>query len=462
MVDPQFIRDLVANPRESLTVELKAWFDPGSPEGQSKIVRCALAMRNHGGGFMLVGFEDGTARPLTDEAPPDVRLGFNADDVQKLVTRFASDPFEVEVHFAMRDGVEFPVPAFPGGVRTPVATKSLLGPQTSPLVRENKVYVRTLNASNVPSSAEAGWKDWSRLMETCFENREADIGRFIRRHLGGASGEGLRQIAAALSLAPQQPETVEQRLQKTLDAGLARCQAAAAARPALPPHGTWEVGVLIESEAPPPSQLRSKEFLGQLLASHPDYSGWPVFVDSRNFADRASRPYVNGGAWEAFTVALDAGLNHIDFWRLSATEGFYLYQAFKDDLRPDVRPPLTVLDFTLPILRVADALAVSMTFAKALGYPADATTLAIGFRWRGLKGRTLDNWGSQDRDLRPGPPAHQDEVMSCVRMPLDTPLDALPVYVQEASAPLFDAFDGKTFGPALYEQLTRKLLERRY
>jgi hypothetical protein len=26
--------------------------------------------------------------------------------------------------------------------------------------------------------------DWDRLMRICFDNREADIGRFMRRHLG--------------------------------------------------------------------------------------------------------------------------------------------------------------------------------------------------------------------------------------------------------------------------------------
>ena len=53
-----------------------------------------------------------------------------------------------------------------------------------PLVKSNTVYgVRSLHANNTPSTTEATWNDWKDLIERCFDNREADIGRFVQRHL---------------------------------------------------------------------------------------------------------------------------------------------------------------------------------------------------------------------------------------------------------------------------------------
>src|SRR5262245_6476332 len=119
MADIAFIEDLVKNPRESLSVELKAWFDPKAPEGLAKIARFALAMRNHGGGFMMVGFDNLSGQPVAANRPSDVRAAFHVDTIQGIITRFASESFEVTVHFVERDGVEFPVIEVPQGIKTP-------------------------------------------------------------------------------------------------------------------------------------------------------------------------------------------------------------------------------------------------------------------------------------------------------------------------------------------------------
>ena len=92
-----YIDGLIANPRESLATELKDWFDPRTPEGQAKIVKTCLAMRNHNGGTLQVGFEDGTASLNLSGAPTDVRSWWDVDELQALVSKFASIPFEVHL-----------------------------------------------------------------------------------------------------------------------------------------------------------------------------------------------------------------------------------------------------------------------------------------------------------------------------------------------------------------------------
>ena len=53
------LTDLVENPRETLDVELKDWLDlRGSQEHKAQLAKALLALANHGGGYLLIGFEE--------------------------------------------------------------------------------------------------------------------------------------------------------------------------------------------------------------------------------------------------------------------------------------------------------------------------------------------------------------------------------------------------------------------
>jgi hypothetical protein len=114
------IQRLVNQPTERLNVELKSWIDPSSRKGQFMIGKACLALRNQNGGFLLIGFDD-NGSPLPLENGLDVRAAFHIDNIQKIVSQFASKPFSVEVHFRQRDGVDYPVVQVESGVKTPVA-----------------------------------------------------------------------------------------------------------------------------------------------------------------------------------------------------------------------------------------------------------------------------------------------------------------------------------------------------
>jgi hypothetical protein len=45
--------------------------------------------------------------------------------------------------------------------------------------------------------------DWDKLMRICFDNREADVGRFMRRHLG----EILTQLGVDVPAMMQKPHS---------------------------------------------------------------------------------------------------------------------------------------------------------------------------------------------------------------------------------------------------------------
>ena len=153
------------------------------------IARACMAMRNNNGGFLIIGIDDyGTC---CDRPDWDVRRRFNPDAVQEIVSKYCSERFEVTVHFVEREGVDRVMIEVPSGVRTPVICRANIPKaatdkhQAGSLLSEGTVYVRTLASNGRPSSSAAVLSDWSRLMEFCFNNREADIGAFMRRQLSG-------------------------------------------------------------------------------------------------------------------------------------------------------------------------------------------------------------------------------------------------------------------------------------
>jgi len=453
---------LVDQPSESLDTELKAWLDPAKSHAKGHLVRAALAMRNHGGGQIIIGFNDRTRLP---EPPPpdlDVLQAFHGDTLQGLVSRFASTPFPVEVEFGKRNGQLYPVIFVPTGVRTPVVTKSeLKGDGGKTEVFCDAVYLRTLTSNNTPSTARASWKDWDHLMEVCFDNREADIGRFIRRHLSTLTPEWVRGLVDTLGLptAPPAPDPIatlldvgEQRFAELIEErGLTQV---------LPKTGFWSAACVIEGTLPP--HQPDKTFLQLLEGHNPRYTGWPMWMDSSSFGNATMRPFVYDGTYQALLVNLKGAPPHIDFQWLDPHGQFYSHRALQDDLSGSsgAPPPNTELDFGLLVIRCAEAIAVGLAFAKAMGCDPVSTTLHFAFRWRGLKGRKLTSWAHSHRWLPSSAGALQDVVTVQQRIPLETPNSAIGSVLVSMLTPLFQVFD-TSLSPKVIEDLSAELVERR-
>ena len=109
-IDQDHIDALVRNPSESLNVEIKRWINPSIPEGQAKIIRGCLALRNRNGGYFVIGLDDKTLQPDQEHQPPDPRTTFHTDTIQNLVSKFAQDLFEIAIAFTGRGGIDYPAP----------------------------------------------------------------------------------------------------------------------------------------------------------------------------------------------------------------------------------------------------------------------------------------------------------------------------------------------------------------
>jgi len=461
-IETSRIKNLVERPQESLSVEIKRWINPDTPEGIAKIVKGAIALRNFGGGYFVIGFDNDTLLPDKENEPSNVHEFFHIDKIQSMIGKYSSSPFEIAVEFVNREGIEYPVIVIPAGVKTPVATKSELVDNGKFLIKGDTVYVRSLLANNTPSTTIANWKDWDTIVEICFDNREADIGRFLRRHLGGLKPEMLKEFAVTLGNTFGEDLSVGELQNRFFEESEERFKTILADKKIeLPETGYWEATLLIQGDVP--KHTANNEFLNLIDASNPRYSGWPVWLDSRGFKEKVSKPFVVNGVWEAIIpISDDKWRDSIDFVRFDPKGRFFLWRAYQEDMKSSQRnlEPLKYLDFVLPVIRSAEAIGVGLAFAKALKCDPEKTQLAFAFKWKKLQGRELISWVNTERQIWPGLTAYQDEIISYVQIPLETPLSALSEFVNQVTEPLFQVFDGFSLNKKIIGDLTNKVIER--
>jgi hypothetical protein len=370
----------------------------------------------------------------------------------------------VAVGFGNRDGADYPVIVIPEGIRFPVAAKADLKDSTNkPLVRTGEVYFRTLASNGVVSTAAARPGDWRDIMDICFENREADIGRFLRRLVGEGDVAGFLAKLSGVALAPPDP-TLQERTKAFSEIGQRR-YAEALDRRKLPPEElqkldalAWSVTLVVD---PPRSEaMADRPFLNSFAAANPRYTGWPVWLDSQGFSDATSRPAHVDKGWEALIVSLQGWSPHVDFMRMEPRGAFYLHRLLQDDFTDKV-PRGSAIDGILAILRTAEAIAVGLSIVKNLGWPVDTTNLGFYFQWTKLNGRELSSWANPLVSILPGHTAIDDSADSYVEVPLDTPVSAIAPHVGRAISDLFIKFDGFQVQPEVIEEWVKRLIERR-
>lgn len=466
-MDRERLARLLHRPTESLNVETKTWIDPREAEGKAKLIKAVFALRNRNGGTFVMGFNDSTLDPDPCLLKGDLRETFHLDKIQGLVTKFASEPFEIEVDCLARGDALHPVIVIPEGVRVPVVVKTNLMASNGggqKLLSEGDVYFRTLLANGTPSSAKIRAGDYRELLEICFENREADIGRFLRRHLGGPE-----RNAVFGALFPSKP-TPENILKTRCAALIARGDKAfevenaerAVTQSALwmpNPPLTMRVGLCLDpskGEVAP-----TQDFLRNFFSGNPNYTGWPIWLDTTRSGNPLSRPKVKGGAWQSFVLELEAHSPHSDFMLLDPCGDFYLRRVMQDDLRRPTAKDDPRLDVRLMLYRVAEVFAVGLAVARSCGW-TEQSLAGFDIRWIGLAGRSLGAWANPlSWDSTSSETSHDGEAGSFTVVSLETPATAIAPCVANAVAPLFSAFEGYVAQTPLIEECVRRLLERR-
>jgi hypothetical protein len=464
---------LVTRPAETRDLETKAWIDPRTLDGKAKLLIAIFALRNFNGGRLVIGFHNKTLQPLP-AAPVDILDAYHSDDIQDLVSRHASETFDIGLGFGQRDGQQHPIIIVDSGIRTPVAVKApITGPGGKQILKKGAVFFRTLKANNVVSSAEVQPADWPELMQICMDNREADIGRFVRRHLAGLDGAQIADALRSVQLAGETRPTLNELVCTWLDEGAVTAEAAVAQWPRQPypgnrpdirellRAGAWEVALVID----PPISGRAADdlFFRTVALSVPGYSPWPVWRATRS-GEPVNRHVQISDGWEAFIVSVPVDWwATIEFQRWEPIGRFYLRRLHDDDASAKLRVsiPGLSLDLGRVASRVAEAMIAGLAIAKALGCAEDSTQLGFAFRWTGLEGRMATSWASligerfvQRKSLDPAATA-------VVSVPLSTAPLAVTPFVAEATRSLFAKFDGLSMSTEMLERCVQLVFDRK-
>lgn len=462
-IDENQILALLQRPSEALQVELKTWLDPRDNDHIAKLVKAIFAIRNRNGGFIVIGFDDTTQLPDKFNLDESVENLYHVDKIQGLVSRYASEPFEIAVPLRKRDEQQHPVIVVPDGVRVPVVVKrDLVGDTGKKLLQSGDVYFRTLQSNGTPSSARLLPSDYTELLDICFENREADIGRFVRRHLSGIDNHvfGNRLGVGSGNMIQQHRERAFALIQEGAnytEFAAQKCGATAEFQ-IVKEFFTMRVGLVLDPAQP--GETPTKDFLNKVFASNPQYTNWPIWGDSRALVKKEHHPYVLDDAWQVLIVSLDkeSWLQCFEFMRFNPNGKFYLQRVMQDDFK---QVPSKTMDVILTIYRVAEVLAVGLSIARNIGSDSDSIA-NFAFRWTGLKGRILSSSANPmyffDGD---GDKSHSDMAEGFVRVPVDISHSALGPHVAEAVGPLFSLFDGYEPSQEIIETCVQLMIGRK-
>lgn len=83
------LEGLLAEPRETMEIEVKEWLDLQENDHRALLAKEIIALANHGGGYIVVGFretDDGLFEPVPPS--PEQMRGWSQDAVQDVVSKY--------------------------------------------------------------------------------------------------------------------------------------------------------------------------------------------------------------------------------------------------------------------------------------------------------------------------------------------------------------------------------------
>ncbi len=435
--DRERLPDLLIDPREALNLEIKNWLDlAASNEAKATLAKAIIALANHGGGFIILGFAESENCYQEDAGRPDTLESYNQDAINGIVQSYCDPSFHCHVqNVPNSDGVLFPIIVVPGGHKVPIRAQR--GGPNGHALQHNGIYMRKPG----PRSEEPrDSRDWDELLSKCMQNRRDEMLDQIRDIVRGSTtldnatpAENIEQQPALSewiedgyehwrSITSDLPEYAEQRM----------------------PFGHYCIAYQLRGQH---REITPTEFSEIVRQSEVRHTGWPPFwyPTTQELApymlDNAIQCWL-GAESTSFFGGIDAA--HSDFWRIHPTGRAFLLRGYQEDGVDAQTPagrqvqPGTVFDINLPIWRIGETLLHANQLSSLLF--DGPTTIEFVATYKGLSGRTLTSIDNR-RLMRGNRVARQDKIT--VRTSVETQaIDSnLPEIVHPLISPLYALFD---------------------
>jgi hypothetical protein len=433
--DLRRLRDLVASPKETLEIELKNWLDLSSSEGRAILAQALLALANHGGGWVLIGFDD--SGECASPAPEDLRQ-YSQDAVNGIVKKFAEPGFHCDVELVGDPGSEHPVISVPGGHRVPIRARA--GGPGNQHVRQDTYYIRRPGPESAPI---ATGREWDELISRCLHAARGDLLERLQTILSGVVTEPSQ---SARGKAEEWDSACRRRFESVVERELPN------ERPSRYHFGFWTFSYIFE----PNSGVSLAQLKTALERAEGSETGWPVWM-CMNSEDLA--PYPHDGTIECWLHRAERDAAHSDFWRASPDGRLFLLRGHQEDSEDVERvPPGSAFEISLPIWRVGECLLHCSRMATGLDIP-DATAHVVA-TWTGLAGRRLGNFFMGWRSGAETDRTRQSQIRSQFSIVANEIPDRLVDLVHTTTQPLYEAFSFHQVGRATVVSELDKLRRR--
>ncbi len=424
MPSVQELQPLVTEPREALDAEYKGWLNLTTNDHKAVLAKAAIAIANHGGGYIIIGLEDQGHQLVGSPRPADIPE-VSQDAVNAAIHRFATPEFHCEVYNVQNpaSGVVHPVIVVPGNITEPIMSKR----ECQGVIAQNRCYIRKPGPrSEEPQTGE----EWRALLRRCVRAGRDDM------------LEAIRSIVSGRVEAPAPIPDATAHLHAFCEAARARWEELTADMPedapARFPHGYYEMGFSLVGAQPAASLVQLQERLG--IARRIRLTGWSTFLD---MATRGWAPYPHDNfveAWVGRPVREDwmqSEPAHCDFWRASLDGKLYTIRGYAEDGLPGRVAPGAAIDVTLPVWRIGEGILFASRLAETF---EDVDAVAIECRFTGLMNRHLSSIdGSRavfnDRTSQTG------EIALTARATPDQIRDNLAEVMHGLLTPLYERFE---------------------
>jgi len=436
----QELLPLVTDPREDLSAEYKEWLDLTTIPHRAKVAKAAIALVNHGGGFIVLGFEDGPAGLVSTPKPASIP-DLTQDAVNAAIARFAAPEFHCALHAVVHptSGVTHPIIVVPGSMKEPVMSRRAHEGE----IAQHRCYIRKPGPrSEEPLTAE----EWRSVISRCVRAGRDDMLEAIRAIVQGR-------------VEPVAP-TAAERLDAFTQASRARWSEITRSVPenAGPqfPKGSYDisfalVGARVASGLSELQQLLQK-------AREIKLTGWTPFLEL-NKDPWAPYPHDNTiEAWVGRPIdnQYTSGAR-ADFWRATPAGELYMIRGYTEDDLESVAPG-TVIDVTLPVWRVGEAVLFAARLADAFG---SWESLAVRYRFTGLEGRSLVSINGQ-RAMYDPRVARTPSVTLQMQLSRGHVSDNLVEAMTQLLSPLYECFGFFKLPSRLVDEELTKMIRGRF
>ena len=430
---------LLEYPNENLEREYKNWLDISTRDGQADVAKALIALANHGGGYVVIGFSDINSVLTPDASRPADLAQYSQDRINGVIRRYADPVFHCECReiYHPSSGLPYPIIIVPGGHRTPIRT--CRGGPNGRYFNQNVYLIRRPGpSSEEPQTAS----EWDELISRCVMNNQNSL---------------LESIRSIISGTPQVAEIAEEDvLTDWMQDSINRFNELVSERfpnedPSRYASGTWSVGYQLLGDI---NSIRLSE-LNQILRDiQGRETGWPVWL----YLSSHSTPYSHENTIESLIEperSPDGA--HSDFWRASPDGLMYLERGYQEDGLTSSHESGTIFDFTLPIWRISECVLHASRLAQVLS--EESILVSMSIRWGGMSNRRLTSWAEPRYFVRGGV-CRTDSVRSRMTFRSDQVESNLHEIVGEMLIPLYEAFDFTVLPESTLLSEIRKLRDR--